>query len=188
MTSDDAALRERLARLETDPRDAANIRYRAGTLLRDLASFAVNVTVAPEAGLELLDTYDVRHVLRTFMETSEACHAELLGIPGRDPRQTAGALAMDRAAFSCTSPGSSGNARPQTRMIDIALDPVVIARLPKVRFWDAYFAALQGVARRTRLRAPEARARAAPKPTGSAAWNSPALSRAERMPLPTSPP
>jgi hypothetical protein len=154
-TSDDDALRERLARLERDPRDAANIRYRAGTLLRDLASYTVNVTVAPEAGIELLDAYDVRHVLGTFMETSEACHAELLQNPKTGPPPDGGSACNGPSSVLVHLAWLLGERSAATRMIEIALDPVVVARLPKTRFWDAYFAALQGVARRTAFTLPQ---------------------------------
>src|SRR5690349_6362553 len=95
---EETLLRERLARLETDPRDAADIRYRAGTLLRELSSYAVNVTATPEAGLELLDQYDTRYVLGKYMETSEVCHAELLQNPKTGPAPDGGS--------ACNGPSS----------------------------------------------------------------------------------
>ena len=151
---DDAHLCDRLARLETDTRDAANIRYRAGTLLQLLASYAVNVAPTPEAGITLLGQYDARLVLRRFMETSEECQAELLQNPKSGPAPDGGSACNGPSSVLVHVAWLLQEHGAAARMIDIALDPVVVARLPKARFWDDYFTALQSVAHRTAFELP----------------------------------
>src|SRR6186713_636607 len=131
---DDAHLCERLARLETDPRDAANIRYRAGTLLRLLATYAVNVAPTPEAALELLDRYDARHVLEKFMESSETCHADLLRNPKTGPAPDGGSACNGPSSVIVHLAWLLGDRSAAARMMEIALEPVVVGRLPKARF------------------------------------------------------
>ncbi len=159
LISRDALLREALACLDTSAADAMSIRNKAAVLLRELASLVVNAADTPERGRDLLQQYDAPRVLQVFLETSEICHSELLRNLRTGPNPDGGA--------ACNGPISAvvhlawliDHRVAAARVVDIALDPVVVTRLPKAKFWDAYFVAMRGVARRMPFEIPDLKLR-----------------------------
>lgn len=153
--SPDSLIRNALSRLDAGGASAIDVRNVAVEALRSMASLVVNVAATPETASELLESYDARHVVRRLLETSELCHAELLRNPKTGPTPDGGIAANGPSSVVVHLAWLLEEHAAAARMVDIALDPVVVAHLPKARFWNAYFLALHGVARRRPFEPPQ---------------------------------
>jgi hypothetical protein len=157
--SREALLRGVVARLDTEGTAASDARNGAVRALREMASLAVNVADSPETACNLLASYDARRIIQRLLEASELCHAALLRDPKAGPTPDGGIAANGPSSVVVHLAWLIDEHAAAARMIEIALHPVVIARLPKARFWDAYFIALGGVARASPFELPQLKLR-----------------------------
>jgi hypothetical protein len=153
-SSQEAQIRGALERLEANSSDVVGVRNRAAPLLCQLGSLAVNVGGTPEEGRGLLEKYEGSRVLQVFLASSEACHVKLLRDPRKGPTPDGGPACNGPVSVVVHLAWLLGDHAAAGRVIELALDPVVVQRLPKARFWDAYFAAMRAVAHRAAIELP----------------------------------
>jgi hypothetical protein len=155
----EALIRDAVSRLDAAGATASEVRNGALRAVQSLASLAVNAADTPETARKLLESYEARRVVQRLLEASDICHGELCRNPKTGPTPDGGIAANGPSSVAVHLAWLLDERAAAARMVEIALDPAVIARLPKAKLWGAYFAVLQGVARKTPVELP----RLAPK-------------------------
>jgi hypothetical protein len=154
-----ASLRKALTRLDTAGLSASEVRNGAIRALCDMASLAVNRTDTPEQARELLASYDAPRIVHRLLETAGLCHTELLHNPKTGPTPDGGLAANGPSSVVVHLAWLIDEQAAAARMLELALDPVVVARLPKARFWQAYFQVLRDGAQASAVEVPEVKLR-----------------------------
>lgn len=157
--SPDSLIQNALSRLDAEGATASDVRNGAVRALSSMASLVVNVAESPDKAGALLESYDARRIVQRLLEASELCHAELLQDPKTGPTPDGGIAANGPSSVIVHLAWLLEERAAAARMIEIALDPVVVARLPKAKFWSAYFVALRGVARGSPFEPPQIKVR-----------------------------